>query len=100
MNSYDVDIRVYRYMVIFRSMQSFDMEPLENSPMILHYILKDKDGGFVAHCVEIPPIMVYGKNKKEIEVNINKAITSYFTAFPEKRREVKREEIQQIEVTI
>lgn len=80
------------YMVICRSRASYRME--------LHYILKDKDGVYVAHCVEIPAIMVYGKTKEEIESNLSKAITSYFTAFPEKRREVKREEMQQIEVTV
>lgn len=90
----------YRYMVIFRTVQTYDMKPFEDNPVILHYILKDKDGMYIAHCVEIPAIMVYGRNKEEIESNLQKAITSYFTAFPEKRREVKREEMQQIEVSV
>lgn len=81
-------------------MTSYHMEPFESNPMILHYILKDKDGVYVAHCVEIPAIMVYGKTKEEIGTNLNKAITSYFTAFPDKRRDIRRAEMQQIEVTV
>ena len=68
--------------------------------MTLHYLMKDKDGVYVAHCVEIPAIIVYGKDKDEIESKLQKAITSYFTAFPEQRHTIKREEMQQIKVSV
>lgn len=76
------------------------MEAAPGQPVILHYILKDKGDVLVANCVEIPAIMVYGKTKEEIDGQLRKAISSYFIAFPEQRRSIKREELKQIEVIV
>lgn len=76
------------------------MEPIEDTSLMLHYILKDKEGVYVAQCVEIPAIMVYGKTRPEIKTQLQKAISSYFIAFPEQRLTIRREELQQIEVIV
>jgi predicted RNase H-like HicB family nuclease len=66
----------------------------------VHYILKDKDGTYVGHCVEIPAIVVYGDTKGEVESELQKAISSYFVAFPEQRKVISQEEFRQMVVTL
>ena len=76
------------------------MKSVRDSPMTVHYVLKEKDGIYVGHCVEIPAIVAYGKTQKEVETEIQKAITSYFIAFPEQRNAIRREEVREIEVKV
>ncbi|HEY8140512.1 MAG TPA: type II toxin-antitoxin system HicB family antitoxin [Nitrososphaera sp.] len=76
------------------------MKPFQDDPLTVHYILKDKDGTYVGHCVEIPAIVVYGSTQDEVEGELQKAISSYFVAFPEQRKTIKQEEVKQLVVTI
>jgi predicted RNase H-like HicB family nuclease len=81
-------------------MQANVMEPFVDTPIRVHYVLKDKDGIYVGHCVEIPSVIVYGKTQQEVEAELQKAISSYFVAFPEQRKIIRREDVKQIEVPV
>jgi hypothetical protein len=59
-------------------MQANVMEPFVDTPIRVHYVLKDKDGIYVGHCVEIPSVIVYGKTQQEVEAELQKSDQQLF----------------------
>jgi hypothetical protein len=60
---------------------------MKNNPQELHLTITDYPETSVAECIEIP-VIVEGKDTKEIEEKMVKGIAGYFAAFPHKKDEI------------
>lgn len=65
----------------------------------LHYHLKKKDGLYVAKCVEIPAVMVYGTSQDEVASKLNRAIHSYLDAFPSEIPSLENQQFKELVIS-
>lgn len=64
----------------------------------LHYSLRN-NGVYIAKCVEIPAVMVYGKTPEEIEGKLNNAVRSYLDAFPGGLQVIKNQQVKELTIS-
>ena len=51
---------------------------------------EEPEGGYSAHCIDVPGAISEGKNRKEALANIKEAIEGYLEAFSDELDQLKR----------